>query len=349
MNNTSQFAFIISNAGDITILMDGKTYQVATDHPNYKKILDDLNCGNRESLENDLNIEKCFQTFFTTVNVTIKAGVVYYKDKAIHNALTRQIVDFFERDLPFRPLVLFMENLMQNPSARAVNELHNMREVNHMPLTESGTFLAWKRVRDDFKDFYTGKIDNTPGSVVKMARNEVCDDKDRTCESGLHFCSKEYLKHYYGGQGRIIVVEINPKDVVSIPIDYENSKGRCCEYKVLYEIDNDIDTPEGEDALPDDLYTIEEGDGVWVAKSAPKHNLRDASGRFISKDDATKGVADKPLPPLPKRDSKGRFIGRANKLGTTKVSDLVKSNHPVFNRGKHTQNKPNRDSRGRFI
>jgi hypothetical protein len=35
------------------------------------------------------------------------------------------------------------------------------------------------------------------------------------------------------------MIKINPKDVVSIPTDYDNAKGRCCEYVVVSEIDSD--------------------------------------------------------------------------------------------------------------
>jgi len=32
-----------------------------------------------------------------------------------------------------------------------------------------------------------------------------------------------------------MIVKINPRDVVSIPTDYQDSKGRCCRYEVIDE------------------------------------------------------------------------------------------------------------------
>ena len=77
-------------------------------------------------------------------------------------------------------------------------------------------------------------MDNSVGKIVEMERNEVDDDKDRTCSTGLHFCSESYLNSF-GGE-RTVIVKINPRDVVSIPSDYNDSKGRACRYEVIGEL-----------------------------------------------------------------------------------------------------------------
>jgi hypothetical protein len=58
----------------------------------------------------------------------------------------------------------------------------------------------------------------------------------------LHFCSQDYLPHFGNGyDSRVVIVKINPADVVSIPSDYNNAKGRACRYEVVGEIGNDGD------------------------------------------------------------------------------------------------------------
>jgi hypothetical protein len=52
----------------------------------------------------------------------------------------------------------------------------------------------------------------------------------------LHFCSQEYLPHFGGSDSRVVIVKINPRDVVSIPTDYNNAKGRACRYEVIGEV-----------------------------------------------------------------------------------------------------------------
>ena len=59
-----------------------------------------------------------------------------------------------------------------------------------------------------------------------MPRNAVDDRRHNTCSTGLHFCSWAYLPHYHGAQGRVLVLKIDPANVVSIPSDYANAKGR---------------------------------------------------------------------------------------------------------------------------
>ncbi|MHA1290409.1 MAG: hypothetical protein ACTSPB_23760 [Candidatus Thorarchaeota archaeon] len=129
-----------------------------------------------------------------------------------------------------------MTNLKDNPSKRAVDELYGFLEKNLLPLTPDGHFVAYKKVRDNYMDIHSGTFNNSVGQICEMARNEVDEDKDRTCSSGLHFCSLEYLPSFGGWSGsRVMLVKINPRDVVSIPSDYNNSKGRACRYEVIGE------------------------------------------------------------------------------------------------------------------
>jgi hypothetical protein len=115
-------------------------------------------------------------------------------------------------------------------------------EKNSLPITPDGCFLAYKKVRNDYLDIHSGTMNNSVGQVVSMERNEVDDDKDRTCSAGLHFCSQDYLPHFGNGyDNRVVILKINPRDVVSIPSDYNNAKGRACRYEVVGEIGNDGD------------------------------------------------------------------------------------------------------------
>ncbi len=69
---------------------------------------------------------------------------------------------------------------------------------------------------------------------------EECDDNpDQTCSRGLHFCAASYLSNYGSGGSRIVVVKINPRDVVAFPRDYNLAKGRACAYQVVGEVPMD--------------------------------------------------------------------------------------------------------------
>lgn len=159
------------------------------------------------------------------------AGVEY----PISGTMTRRIIDTIKTKGydGAKVLINFASKLMENPSNKAVNELYGFLIHNDIELADDGCFYAWKKVKNNYKDKYTGKINNSPGLVVKMERNQVNERSEDTCSSGLHACAKSYLPNYSaGGDCRIVKVKIHPKDVVSIPTDYNNAKMRVCEYFV---------------------------------------------------------------------------------------------------------------------
>jgi hypothetical protein len=168
--------------------------------------------------------------------IRIYNGSLYYNGNIVHSALADRIVDIVREGLPVVPWVRFAGNVYSNPAEFSREELYLFLEKADLPITEDGCFLAYKNVRDDYKDIYSGSISNTIGSIVSMPRQAVDVDRYRTCSTGLHFASKDYLPHYRSGGSRTVVVKINPADVVSIPSDYDNTKGRCWRYEVVGEI-----------------------------------------------------------------------------------------------------------------
>jgi hypothetical protein len=199
----------------------------------------------REKLE---NLNKLAEKVIKSMNghIEIRGDQVLYDGEPVHNTIVDRIIEGAKEDMDMTSYINFLENLMLNPSNQTVNEVYDFMEANSMGITDDGYLLAYKRVRGDFKDIYTGKMDNSPGTVVRMPRNRVNDDRTQTCSHGLHACSMNYLPHYgTSPENTVVIVKIHPKDVVSIPIDYKNAKMRCCEYLVLAEYTD----PDKEDIL----------------------------------------------------------------------------------------------------
>ena len=232
--------FIFTDDGVSVYFADGHHVTVYDYDPNYSALKDALRDKDwetaRELATPARAIEKAIEN--VTDDVKIQHGIVYYNDQPLHMELTDRMLAMIDDDFDIKPLGIFLENLMENPSARAVNELFGFLQYGNMPITEDGCFLAYKRIKEDWTDCYSGKIDNSVGSIVSMPRNRVNDDKEQTCSTGLHFCSREYVQHFWGA--RMVVVKINPRDVVSIPVDYNNTKGRCCRYEVIAEIEEEF-------------------------------------------------------------------------------------------------------------
>jgi hypothetical protein len=62
-----------------------------------------------------------------------------------------------------------------------------------------------------------------------------------------------------------MILKINPKDVVSIPADYNNTKGRCCRYEVVAEYNEDWRSKinRGESGWDSELYSSDGGNYGW--------------------------------------------------------------------------------------
>lgn len=126
----------------------------------------------------------------------------------------------------------FMFNCSLNPSNDSVEELYDFVVKNRLKVTPAGTILLYKWVKDNYHDCRTGNFNNTPGLTIKMDRKKVNPNRYDTCSNGLHLCSYKYGK--FGD--RLLLVELDPKNSVSIPTDYSQSKMRCCEYTSLMDI-----------------------------------------------------------------------------------------------------------------
>lgn len=179
-------------------------------------------------------------------NIELHGNDFYYKGYKIKNYLSERILDIFKQSkmLGVKPeknlnsLALFLDNLMKNPSQNSVNQLYKFVENTRLPITDDGCLLAYKIITHDYKDKYTATMDYRVGKKASMPRSMVMDDKNIACGPGLHFCSWNYARGFFcdPSKDRMVVVKVNPKDVVSVPTDHLYEKGRCCKYKILYEI-----------------------------------------------------------------------------------------------------------------
>lgn len=219
----------------VGFLLNGDWKAADSSHPKYSEIEALVAQDKFKEAAALIDVKSVVLSAIAGTDITLEGNEVKYKGELVAGTLGRRIVDLQHKGLPVDYLVKFLENLMLNPSKRAVDELYDFLEVSKLPITDDGHFLAYKSVRQDFTDHHTGKMDNSVGVIVEMPRNKVDEDKNRTCSAGLHFAAHEYAKGF-GASGRMVVLKINPRDVVTIPSDYNNQKGRACRYEILEEI-----------------------------------------------------------------------------------------------------------------
>ena len=226
---------------NIILVIDGKSHTISKDtHISYGKIVDALKAQDWDALRDLVEPKKAIVNFGGGHVAISTDNKVTWKGQPFHNALSTRMIEMYQDGFPIDPMVRFMENLMKNPSKRSVDQVYGFLEKNKLPITEDGYFLAFKRVRSNYLDVHSGTIDNSVGKIVEMDRNGVDDNPESTCSSGLHFCSESYLGHFGGQSDPVMILKINPADVVSIPTDYNGAKGRCCKYEVVGQVGNDV-------------------------------------------------------------------------------------------------------------
>ena len=249
MSSQTYLGHLVTSSA-ITITTDEGILTIPSSHVSYTAAVMAIKLGDYTEGMRLADAAKSINDFGEGL-VYVQGGVVFWNGTELHNSLTQRISRMIKDGFDVSPMVKFLENLMVNPSGRAIKELYRFLESNSLPITPDGYFLAYKNVNEDYKDKHSNTFDNSVGAVCEMARNEVMDDPNQTCSSGLHFCSIEYLKGFWGTSGHTMVVKINPADVVSIPVDYNNSKGRCCKYTVVAEHMNNTKDSLSESSVSD--------------------------------------------------------------------------------------------------
>lgn len=271
----------ISRTQDTIMVIDNGIVKTArADHPKWEDInkafnrinfVEDHFTGPVEELLELMDLKTAVETY-TVGLLSVSALGVTYANRPLHTIDAERVMAFMRDKLSYYPIANYIARKMKNPSARAIQEMYNFLEHRGMSLTAKGTFIAYKGVSPDFWSIYgnkdtvvlqgevssDGKILNTIGATIEVERSSVDDDFRKGCSHGLHVGSLEYAKGW--GQ-RVVLVEVDPADVVSVPSDCNCQKLRTCKYVVLAEYSG---------PMPDTLTTEFDDEGVCHQCGAPE-------------------------------------------------------------------------------
>lgn len=230
-------SYIFTSDGGVSAFIGGRLYSCSAHHENIDKITEALKEKAFDRIPRLMDSKIAIQEYISPHGLVSTADTIYYNGIKLDNVVTQHISKMIRDGFDIDPMLKYLENLLENPSEFAINELFLWQQRSGMPITEDGHFLALKKVRSDFGSFYdSGATKNIPGTFIEMPREHVRADRNITCSYGFHFCSYDYLDAYFGGKGTVLLLKINPRDVVSIPSDHNNAKGRACKYEILHEI-----------------------------------------------------------------------------------------------------------------
>ena len=219
----------------LSVLADGRQLSLSRTSPLWDRAIDALRAQQWATLVELLTPAKAVENL-SKGNFTISQDCVLYRGERIPDCLEKRILEFWELGLDFTPLLNFFERLAKNPSKNSVEQLYTFLQNKNIPISQTGTFFAYKAIRMDWLDIYSGTISNHIGAQPVMERRKVDDNSAHHCSQGLHVGGLDYVKMYgSGASSRYVIVEVDPANVVSVPTDHNFMKVRVTTYRVVEE------------------------------------------------------------------------------------------------------------------
>jgi len=274
--------FIIDHKNCWTVVLDDQVCVFDQTHTNYELLLDDIRSDDTQSFLTHINVGKIIATW-SKGGFVFKDGNLIYMGEEVAESITSIVIDMIEQGFDETPILNFARRLYSNPSMRAVTELYTWLSHKSLAVTPDGHFLAYKSVTiyygegfidpygrqvksGDYVDKYSGTIRNNVGDVNTIARRLVDDNFNVGCSYGFHVGTLKYVTEVYSSAKQIIC-KVDPANVVSVPLEYNCQKIRCCEYTVLSEFkslrlvepNNGVeDTDEEDDNICEDCGNLED-------------------------------------------------------------------------------------------
>ena len=215
---------------------DGQGATWKSDHPQFQRVVDMaqkedwimiqfLHNPAKAILDNPATISNTGDEIVITSNTGDEVKAEPTGDPLLEMIALLQKKGILDNNI--EPVKPFLRNMLENPFIQATQEIYEYCRNMDFEITPDGCFLAYKRVRADLGSLHDGgKTKHVIGEYTEVEHFDT--NRRNYCSNGLHFCAKSYLIGYGGDV--TIIVKVNPKDVVSIPEDYNFTKGRCRRY-----------------------------------------------------------------------------------------------------------------------
>ena len=262
----------------VTAFVNGKLLPpIDNGHPNFDTILDLLTDAAKgvevdaDHLVSLFDVEQTIREQFARLSdrVTVRNGQVYLDGDPVHGTLQEQIIDFLNAGEEFAPLVKFYEKLLTNPLGDVREGLYDwikgQRANGNLTITPEGNVLGYKSVtaaepewRTDHETVFVPSrrgegivngrevglgefIEQVVGDTVEMPRSRVLNAPSVACGDGLHIGTYQYAKAFTGDT--VMLVEFDPRDIVSLPDLNSTWKLRVCRYKVVDVVSEPLEIP----------------------------------------------------------------------------------------------------------
>lgn len=241
----ARLAFTITNQA-LTFFVKGRPYSLTRDHENY--------AAARAHLQTEPGVDHDVDMLIDMVDVRRKlqrdsfgriqfdGNEVIWQGKPLHNIWVERILEFREAGEHYGSLWNALDKLVHNPTQAAIERLPIFLDRVNLPFMPDGRFLAFKGVNSNYESCHVSpdgtRFRHLVGDKPRMPREEVDADPNRTCSTGLHVGAPGYVRNSYGGGSHaLVLVAVDPVDVVAVPTDYQGEKMRVCGYEVIEHLD----------------------------------------------------------------------------------------------------------------
>ena len=238
--------FYTKHQAGLTLMIDGVPAVIDRTNPNFDLIEADLKAGKYDRVMKLSNtrsaVEQAIAESGEGAKLSIRNGQVLWAGPNGPEQVQGPLVDRIIKTIrdgstvqAVKPLIALLSNISRNKVKDLREELYQFLMSGAMPITQDGCFLAYKKVKANFRDIHSGMMDNSPGKLVWQDPKTVDTNRNNHCSRGLHFCSRGYLSDFGSdfGSTKTVVVKVNPRHVYAIPTDYSFQKGRASEYYVV--------------------------------------------------------------------------------------------------------------------
>lgn len=258
----------------VSVMIDNVPYTADSGHVNWKRLKESIKANDSEQFMKLYNIASAVETFINgdSTGITVKDGIVWYNGEQVHNVVSELILRNMREGFEVTALVNFLTKLYKNSSYNSRQHLFNFLTKHRLTITEDGNFLAYKCVRENYLDKHSGKFSNHVGAVIEMPRESVDDNPNNECSYGFHVGGLAYSGPggtFHKTNDKVLIVSVDPADVVAVPRDYEFLKMRTCKYTVVGEYKCELtksvysgQVDDGDDYYDDDDYEDEESESV---------------------------------------------------------------------------------------
>ena len=241
----------------LSVYVNGELHATTSENPRWDEIVAGV-LVNDEGVIELFSPAKAATRKFEQVSerVQISGSTIIFDGDVIDSSLSKQIVRFLDEGVEdFRPLINFFEKVMTNPESHSREQLYDWVRKYDVTINADGNLVLYKGVRKSYNtevdseghDVYQSdhmgnaivngtvyenvNIPQWIGATVEMPRSEVHHDPAEGCSTGLHASSSLDVARGYAGNGTVLEVVVNPRDVVSVPHDGVD-KIRCSRYVV---------------------------------------------------------------------------------------------------------------------